>query len=330
MASRASFVRVGLLLLVGTAVLIGMVLFLAGGRLRNGHMYESYFRESVQGLTVGSPVKYRGVTMGEVTDMGLTGVEYGTTAASANTNNQYQTVYVRYRIDTAKLGEVPDTSAAVKAGLRARLASAGLTGLVYLELDFLPDPPAPRSPPWTPKAEFIPAVPSTLSQVQDAATNIASRLSKLDIEALLNNLIGLTGDLREQVDSGDLKQILTTTKTQLQHADIAGAVTALRDTTKSVQAMLEGPELKAAVKNADLTSQRLAEATAKLPALISALQATVQRTDGRTADIVAQLAPILRDTQATVANLRDTSEQLRRDPGQVLFGAPPPRTDGAR
>jgi hypothetical protein len=37
----------------------------------------------------------------------------------------------------------------------------------------------------------------------------------------------------------------------------------------------------------------------------------------------------LRDIQATLANLRDASAQLRRDPGQLLFGAPPPHPKAA-
>jgi len=38
---------------------------------------------------------------------------------------------------------------------------------------------------------------------------------------------------------------------------------------------------------------------------------------------------VLRDLQVTLGNLRDTSAELRRDPGQVLFGGPPPRGSGS-
>ena len=38
------------------------------------------------------------------------------------------------------------------------------------------------------------------------------------------------------------------------------------------------------------------------------------------------LLPILRDAQAAVANLRDTTEELRRYPPQFLLANPPPRS----
>ena len=55
------------------------------------------------------------------------------------------------------------------------------------------------------------------------------------------------------------------------------------------------------------------------------LHADVQRTArGTTADLQADLSPLMRDLRSSVANLRDTTEALRRNPSQTLLGAPPP------
>jgi paraquat-inducible protein B len=44
-----------------------------------------------------------------------------------------------------------------------------------------------------------------------------------------------------------------------------------------------------------------------------------------TADVQQAMAPLLRDLQVTVENLRETSDLLRRAPAQALFGQPPSR-----
>ncbi len=337
MTTRATNLRVGVLIVLGVVLLVAMVLFIAGGRLRQGRLIESYFRESVQGLTVGSPVKYRGVTLGEVTELGLTAAEYAPPAPAEFDRAQFQMVYVRYRIDISKIISAPTTQEVVQAGLRARLASAGLTGLAYIELNFVPGAPPPVTMPWTPVADVIPTVPSTFAQVQDAAAIIAQRLEKVDIEAMVNGIIGLTTDLRTQIDKGDLHQMLASgaaamagANEQIQRADLAGAVAQLRAASASLQHLLDSPDMARSLANADLATSRLAEASARLPALITSLQALVRHTDGQTADLTTELAPVLRDARAAAANLRDATEQLRRDPGQLLFGGPPPRSSEAR
>jgi hypothetical protein len=51
----------------------------------------------------------------------------------------------------------------------------------------------------------------------------------------------------------------------------------------------------------------------------------VKRANHGTADLQAQLTPILRDVRAVAANLRDTTDTLRRYPAGSLLGGPPPR-----
>ncbi|MBR0667154.1 MCE family protein [Roseomonas hellenica] len=321
------YLRVGALLIVGAGLLIGFVLFLTAGRINSdaGLLFETYLRESVQGLDVGSSVRYRGVAVGRVTEIGLVSAEY-LRERDSPFSPAYQLVMVRFAVDPRRIGRVPDLQEAIDNGLRTRIASQGLTGVSYIELDFVDEArrvPPPRLP-WTPVAAFIPSVPSTITQVTSAAENLIARLNALDVEGLLANINGLVGDLRGQVVDGDLAQALRDASTLLRTlretvtgadinqtlGELRAAAGGVRDAAGTVQATFSGPDIR--------------NALARLPAVMQSLEATVRAARVATTDTQADLGPILRDLRATAANLRDTTEMLRRSPSQAIFGAPPP------
>ncbi|MDR3538331.1 MAG: MlaD family protein [Acetobacteraceae bacterium] len=334
---HGAFLRVGLLIVAGAALLAGLVWFLGGARINKGSLYESYFRESVQGLEVGAPVKYRGVTVGRVSEIGLVTADYDT-GTSVQLNRQiYRMVLVRYLVDRARFGRLPETSEAVALGLRARLASAGLTGVTYIEMDFVDATRYPFDPvPWTPRAGYIPSMPSTLTQVQDAAQQLLAKLDQVDIVRLSNTMIGVLDDLRATMATGDVHQmldraqvLLQTTEESVKAADLAGLTKDMRQTSAAIRDVAQSRDLQRTLAGAAQAADRLAATTAQLPALIASLQATSRRADNGAADLQQGLAPLLRDMQATAANLRELTEALRRNPAQVLVSQPPPRAPEA-
>lgn len=321
------YLRVGALLIVGAGLLIGFVLFLTAGRINSdaGLLFETYLRESVQGLDVGSSVRYRGVAVGRVTEIGLVSAEY-LRERDSPFSPAYQLVMVRFAVDPRRLGRVPDLQEAIDNGLRTRIASQGLTGVSYIELDFVDETrrvPPPRLP-WTPAAAFIPSVPSTITQVTSAAESLISRLNTLDIEGLLNNVNGLVGDLRGQVVSGDLAQALRDASALLQSLRETVANAEIDQTLRDLRAAAGGVRDAAGTVQSTFTGPDLRNALARLPAVMQSLEATVRAARVATTDTQADLGPILRDLRATAANLRDTTEMLRRSPSQAIFGAPPP------
>lgn len=330
--ARGLYLRVGALVLAGLALGIGFVLFLTADRLTSSsQQFETYIRESVQGLEVGAAVRYRGVSIGRISEIGLVSAEYrrpqGDSFGAA-----FQLVYVRFAVDNARIGETPNVEEAIRLGLRVRIAAQGITGVNYLELDFV-DPMRfpPRPVPWEPRYPYIPAIPSTVAQVQSAAEQLLQRLQEVDLPGLLENVIGLVADLRGQVKDGDLAatlremaELMRVLRAAAQEADAPGLAAELRGTAADARKLLASRELAQALANTAAATAELRAAAARLPGSVNTLDASLRTARGVTTDIQAELAPLLRDLRAAVANLRDTTEQIRRNPSQALFGAPPP------
>lgn len=318
---RAAFLRVGLLIVAGAAALIALVWFLGGSGIKHGALYETYFSESVQGLEIGVAVRYRGVAVGQVTEIGLVTAEYGDGSDTNIDQATYRLVYVRYLVDAKRVGKVPDTATAVKAGLRAKLASAGLTGVTYIELDFLDPLRNPATPiPWTPRGEYIPSVPTTLSRLEDAVRQTLEQFNHMDLVRIVDNANKVLNDL---------DRLVVGVEAQVTGADLPGLAADLKQTSLALRTVAQNPDIGRVLSGSAAATEKLTQAIAQIPPLIAAVQGVTRRADGGVADTQQALVPLLRDLLAATANLRDMTDALRRDPAQILTGAPPPRQSGS-
>ena len=81
-------------------------------------------------------------------------------------------------------------------GLRARLASQGLTGASFLEIDYL-DPKANPILPidWKPTYPYLPSAPSIITRLSDAMTSIMNSLQDINLQGLMTRLETTLGRL---------------------------------------------------------------------------------------------------------------------------------------
>jgi ABC-type transporter Mla subunit MlaD len=338
MGEKSAYLRVGILLVVGAVAVVGLVLFLGGQNVRGGERYETYFQESVEGLDVGSQVKFRGVNLGKVVSIGLVSAAYVSPQQPDFRSSAYDLVFVRFEIDPKRLGRVPDTETAIGLGLRVRLASQGITGVTYLELDFVDPKSFPAmTVPWQPEDTYIPSMPSTISQVQTAAQAFLGRLQQVNIEALINQVSMVLDDVHNQLTKGDARnalvassELLRSLQDTVKAADLPGLATDLRAASVAVKTAADGPATRQLLANTSRAADRLADAAAKLPPLIATLEQTTKRANSGVSDVQSDLEPVLRDARAAAANLRETTEELRRYPSGVLLGSPPPHDEPSR
>ena len=323
-----------------------MLLVIGSGRwFKARTTIETYFNESVQGLDIGSKMKYRGVVIGEVSRISFTYVEY---EQNKPMSQRKRYVLVEAQIETRLVGgkaandiASPESSKMeVERGLRVHLAPQGITGTSYLELDYVEPPDAPVLPiDWKPDNIYIPSTPSTVSTFVSAASDILDRLRKLDIEGTVANVNKLLATTTERVSSLDTAAITQRTERTLSKIDATldaihskkisdeavGLLAELRQTNGELKTFLANPALARlpADTSATLASVRELVSNPKLPQAISHMERTLSRLDHLFGTGEADLGATFQNLRQITDNLRDLSEDAKRYPSNLLFGAPP-------
>ena len=89
----------------------------------------------------------------------------------------------------------------IKNGLRIRLASQGITGMAYLEADFLDtkDYP-PMKITWEPHDYYVPSVPSTITEFKESIDQILSKLEEINIHKITTSLENILVSVNKVLD----------------------------------------------------------------------------------------------------------------------------------
>jgi hypothetical protein len=311
-SQEARYYRVGLFVFVGIALLVGAVLLLGGGTaFKRTVIIETSFNESVEGLDVGSPFKIRGVKRGAVKEILLARDEYRMPNGDPLPDEHSIDVVVRIEVTppsgpASLIGAgVNETVAGwIEKGLRVRLTAAGITGVVYLEGDFLPPDRYPSSPPpWAPLHLYIPAAPSALKAFTSAAERVLQRVEQVDVEGVLTKLNTLLTTMNDAADKLDLENV---------QEKAVGLMGDLQTTSSSLRGQLDAANLGG-------TSRELLTTLNQMRIVMTEIQQLVQAQTGG-------IATTLDNVRVMTENLRDLTETLRSYPSLLLLGEPPPET----
>lgn len=200
----ANYFKIGSFVIVGIAIIILAFLIFGSHRLFERTVYlETYFDESVQGISIGTPVKYRGLQIGYVKDISFTSEVYRFHEKSP-LKLQNRTIFVKLAITSKLFTELSDKEISellateVAAGLRVKLAMQGLTGTSYLELNYVEvnnKNNKPFTPHWKTQNLYIPSATSTISQLSENVQQILSELKDVDFKKIFDDVDGLTNSL---------------------------------------------------------------------------------------------------------------------------------------
>jgi phospholipid/cholesterol/gamma-HCH transport system substrate-binding protein len=343
---KFSYFKIGIFVITAVVIgVLGVVVLGAGALFQKKSLVETYIDESVQGLDVGSPVKFRGVPVGRVEEITLTSVEYRT---------RLQYVLVRISISSNMFQfpvndpSSPTLQRELDRGFRIRMAAQGLTGVAYLEADYLnPERNPPLRIDWRPYYPYIPSARSRITQLSDAVERILRNIEDINIPQITASIEKSLASMTKLADSANLDKI---------GVQVNALLTEVRETNRQVGALVSNPDLKKAIADASATAGRarqiveraekpvnqfladMPQATEGLNRLVKRLDAVANdlpQTSGELRQTIQRMNRLIanqqRDIEQTMGNLRAISENMKeitesskKYPSQTLFGGPPP------
>ena len=168
MARRQSRFMVGLFVITGVLIGAAAIIWVGAAKyFQKGTRYVTYFDESVQGLQVDSRVKYRGVEVGSVERIGVA--------------PDQRLVEVVVKIDLIR---------DVEKGIVTQLKAAGITGIVFVELDRRKPDEAVFVPPADMKTNYpvIPSQPSQTKQMLSGIDQIMDKVVQVDFKGISDQI----------------------------------------------------------------------------------------------------------------------------------------------
>ncbi len=285
-----NYFRLGLFVLAGIGILIALTLVFGAGKFnKKTAIIETYVTGSVTGLEVGAPARYRGVKIGSVIEIDLSGNLYEYKKPIAE-RKQYVVIRIEVPLSKDLTGDIDEM---VQKNLRARVKSAGITGVNYIDFDSSSEANnyTELSYDWEPKYPVVPSLPSQVDMVFAGINKALSATEDLDIAKVQENINILLTNLNTVV-VGNGK-------------DVRGINQSIRDLDQLIVQLNK----VASNKDIDIITQQASSSAVALRQKLNSIEG---------------------DTQLSIEQIKQTSEQmndlsrsLSRNPSAIVLGSPP-------
>ncbi len=216
MSKKANTAMIGAFV-IGAAILtvVGILAFGSGVLFKHTDEFVLYFDGDLTGLTVGAPVVFRGVRVGQVKSISVY-YESGATAFEIpviieTDPNRFHEIdprgsEVQHKIEPEELQRL------IKAGLRGQLNLQSLvTGQLAIKMDLFPDSPVNFRGDGS--MQEIPTIPSSFER-------LANAIAELDLKKLVNNINRAMNALEKMIDDKELENLVTDFRTAAQKAGV--------------------------------------------------------------------------------------------------------------
>jgi paraquat-inducible protein B len=317
MALEKSYARLGVFIVVTAIVVLATAaLFIQRWRSQEVIAMVTYSTENVSGLDISSPVRYRGVPVGRVTELRVdprgnsVEIDFEVLVDRLNTIGMH----------ASRIRQIADFGG-VFPRLRARIVGNPVTGESYLLLDVPQNPPPPLALEFTPNRPYVPSMPSVSATVQDRLPALLDRA-----EATLQTLNGIVTRIPVSLDRSDrfftnVERIVQESQLPALSADSRKFFTTTSEQIDQIRSELDGlvgtdgalvkfsEEARAAIKAADL------------PAAIQSARDAADNSRLASDDLRRSL-PAIRDS---LEQLRELARQLEEQPESVVYGRRQPQ-----
>jgi len=320
MSKKANPTVIGLFMVIGLALAVGALLLFSSSRLfTSTQECVVYFDSSLNGLSEGAPVKYRGVTVGSVKSVRLR-LNQATNDFSMPVIIEIQDNLLRARLgEDVSLKDVNQVAADVERGLRATLETESLlTGVLYVNLETIPGSPPPRYHQIKP---VYPEIPSEPQKIQQLIKNLA----RLDINGLEEKISTLTTNLSATLNSLNAREMSQQITNLLASLNRLVALPDLTNTLAALPGTLAQYRLLAEKLNhrvdplADEVTNTLAQAAAALSQLRGGAQ-NLRSMLAPDAPLRGDLSLALEELASAAQSISALADFLRAHPNALLTG----------
>jgi phospholipid/cholesterol/gamma-HCH transport system substrate-binding protein len=289
MEPKQNYLLVGLFVLAVMVGIIGFTLWLADmSKEGDFHTYQTFVNESVNGLTVGSAVKYRGVDVGKVTVIDI---------PRKNPN--------KVRIVMQVVQDTPITNETV-----AVLQMQGITGIAYMELRGSTVDGQPIALKGKNKIPVIPSAPSEFRQIVDTVPDMLEKFTELADKL---------GQFASPENQERFKTILTNTESfsKTVGAKNANGETMIEELRRAVD------EVRLAAKNVKEIAQASRGDTRHLlessTTTIEKISRLADDASGLSKQGYQELQELLIEVKKTARDLQSLSQGLKDNPTQIIY-----------
>ena len=322
MSRRANPTLVGGFILGGIALIVAAVVLLGSGRLfRDTVDYISWFKGSVNGLSPGAPVKFMGVTVGEVTSIflrepGSEILDIGTEISQWEENLRIPVLYeldrdlLRGKGTLIDVGDEATARMLVESGLRATLAVESiLTGRKYISLSVDRDSPMELINDPNTDAFEIPTIETGLEWLERDVQGLMNKLTNLDVEGLVEAISRAAEEIANLASGTETRDALV---------EVSETMVRLRETLESIDALTASADttLDALRPKIDRSSAEVEAAARELDATLENLRAVLEPGS----PLLVNLERSMREIGIAAAALGELADYLQQNPSALLRG----------
>lgn len=341
MAIKSNPKLIGVFVLGALALLVVGIVAVGGGKLwRKSIPVVMFFPRSVAGLNVGAPVTFRGVKLGQVTDIFIS---YDPTSRDV-VIPVFAEIFPDSIVDFTGAKSVKHLTQSKDMlreyvhdrGLRAQLSVSSLvTGQLVVNLDFYPyavmqEEASPN--PYKDRID-IPTVPSTLEEVQATLQEVYRKFSQLPLEDMVNDVRQLLQGANRLVNSPKIESALTNAADAISKlnrvagtldkqvgplmSDASGAVASARSAFKTIETRADDSRILIGS-----TDQAMADARKALTTLqqtLTSANALIQPG----APLSYELINALKEVSEAARSIGSLASTLNRNPNALIFGRAP-------
>jgi paraquat-inducible protein B len=248
------------------------------------------FDGSIRGLTVGAPVEFRGIRIGQVADIKP---EWDLETLSPRITVLIETEPERWEtFGEARMDEKSELDSLVAKGLRAQLKTGSLlTGQLFIDIDFHPDAP-PAQVKYEQQFPELPTIPAPLQVITARVNELLNKLDTVPIEKI----------------GKDLGDTLANVKRLSESKELLEAVQALNATLKETRQLVQKLDSKVAPEISSTLDQ--AQKT-----LVS-----VEGTLGQDSPLQHEIRQALKELGEAARAVRILTDYLERHPEALIYG----------